>query len=66
MSDDPKKTLTGHELETELLADWRLLFSVLHARFETGDFATGLRLVAPQQGHRPHPLPLGAQALRSR
>jgi 4a-hydroxytetrahydrobiopterin dehydratase len=42
---DPKRTLTGHELETELLADWRLLFSTLHARFETGDFATGLRLV---------------------
>jgi 4a-hydroxytetrahydrobiopterin dehydratase len=45
MSDDPRKTLTGHELETERLADWRILFSVLHARFETGDFATGLRLV---------------------
>ncbi|MCD4536438.1 4a-hydroxytetrahydrobiopterin dehydratase [Nocardioides sp. cx-169] len=42
---DPSKTLGGHELETELLADWRLLFSALHGRFETGDFATGLRLV---------------------
>ncbi|WP_193610184.1 4a-hydroxytetrahydrobiopterin dehydratase [Nocardioides lijunqiniae] len=42
---DPNRTLTGHELETELLADWRLLFSTLHARFATGDFATGVRLV---------------------
>ncbi|MDP3891403.1 4a-hydroxytetrahydrobiopterin dehydratase [Nocardioides sp.] len=42
---DPKKTLTGHDLEQMLLADWRVLFSSLHARFATGDFATGLRLV---------------------
>lgn len=42
---DPRRTLSGHDLETELLADWRLMFSALHARFETGDFATGLRLV---------------------
>lgn len=42
---DPKKRLSGHELEGALLADWRVLFGVLHARFETGDFATGLRLV---------------------
>lgn len=44
-SDDPKRTLSGHDLEALLLADWRILFSSLHARFETGDFATGLRLV---------------------
>ena len=42
---DPRATLDGHDLERELLADWRLLFSALHGRFETGDFATGLRLV---------------------
>jgi 4a-hydroxytetrahydrobiopterin dehydratase len=32
-------------VEAEDLADWRILFSTLHARFRTGDFATGLRLV---------------------
>ena len=37
--------LTGHDVEDERLQDWRLLFSTLHARFETGDFATGVRLV---------------------
>ena len=42
---DPKRTLTGHDLEAELLADWRLMFHALHARFETGSFATGLALV---------------------
>lgn len=42
---DPKKTLTGHDLEALLLADWRILFTSLHARFDTGDFATGVRLV---------------------
>lgn len=40
-----KTTLDGHEIAAELLEDWRLMFSSLHARFETGDFATGLRLV---------------------
>ncbi|MFA6576873.1 MAG: VOC family protein [Nocardioides sp.] len=48
MSDDqsdPKRTLSGHDLEGLLLADWRILFSSLHARFATGDFATGLALV---------------------
>lgn len=56
---DPKKTLTGHDLEQMLLADWRILFSSLHARFETGDFATGLRLaneigaVADELDHHP-------------
>ena len=32
--------------ELEGLDDWRILFHALHARFRTGDFATGLRLVA--------------------
>lgn len=42
---DPKRTLSGHDLEGLLLTDWRILFSSLHARFATGDFATGLALV---------------------
>ncbi|WP_148615657.1 4a-hydroxytetrahydrobiopterin dehydratase [Nocardioides rubriscoriae] len=43
--DDDRPLLGGHDVEAELLADWRLLFDALHARFETGDFATGVRLV---------------------
>lgn len=35
----------GQDLEGEGLNDWRILFSTLTARFGTGDFATGLRLV---------------------
>lgn len=42
---DDKARLDGHAIEAELLDDWRVLFGVLHARFETGSFATGLRLV---------------------
>lgn len=38
-------TLTGDEILTAGLADWRLLFQALHTRFRTGNFATGLRLV---------------------
>lgn len=34
------------DVEVAELADWRMLFRALHARFLTGDFATGLRLVA--------------------
>jgi 4a-hydroxytetrahydrobiopterin dehydratase len=44
MSDKPQK-LSPQDVEAEDLADWRILFSTLHARFRTGDFATGLRLV---------------------
>jgi 4a-hydroxytetrahydrobiopterin dehydratase len=39
------RILDGHDVETALLADWRIMFHRLHARFETGDFATGVRLV---------------------
>jgi len=59
MSDDAKTTLDGHDIETALLEDWRLMFSALHARFETGDFATGLALVnqigaaAEEMDHHP-------------
>lgn len=38
--------LTGERIEQEGLDDWRLLLASLHARFRTGDFATGLRLAA--------------------
>ncbi|MPZ74831.1 MAG: 4a-hydroxytetrahydrobiopterin dehydratase [Nitriliruptorales bacterium] len=51
--------LTGQDLEDEGLDDWRILFSTLHARFETGDFATGVKLVdaiaktAEEMNHHP-------------
>lgn len=38
-------TLTTQEILDAGLDDWRLLLGVLHARFETGDFASGLALV---------------------
>ncbi len=62
MSDDERDDrtlLSGHDVEAELLEDWRILFSRLHARFETGDFATGVRLVeaigraADEMDHHP-------------
>ena len=37
--------LTQEQIETANLADWRAIGEALHARFRTGDFATGLRLV---------------------
>ena len=59
MTDDPKRRLTSQEVEAEGLADWRILFAVLHARFETGSFAKGLDLVnrigaaAEERNHHP-------------
>lgn len=53
------ETLGHVAVESEGLDDWRILFSALHARFLTGDFATGLRLVnaigaeAEAMGHHP-------------
>ncbi|WP_244932110.1 4a-hydroxytetrahydrobiopterin dehydratase [Nocardioides sp. W7] len=44
-TDADKERLDGHGVEAELLADWRVMFAALHARFRTGDFATGLALV---------------------
>jgi 4a-hydroxytetrahydrobiopterin dehydratase len=41
---DPKQPLTGPDVLAAGLDDWRLLMRALHARFRTGDFATGLRL----------------------
>ncbi|WP_310961113.1 4a-hydroxytetrahydrobiopterin dehydratase [Nocardioides terrisoli] len=51
--------LTGDHIATLGLADWRTLQSKLHARFRTGDFATGLDLVnaigavAEEMNHHP-------------
>jgi 4a-hydroxytetrahydrobiopterin dehydratase len=42
---DPKQRLTSLQVDALGLADWRILYAVLHARFRTGDFATGLELV---------------------
>ncbi|WP_139981726.1 VOC family protein [Nocardioides litoris] len=44
MNDD-RKTIGPAEVAGELLEDWRYMLGALHARFATGDFATGLRLV---------------------
>ncbi|MVA77476.1 4a-hydroxytetrahydrobiopterin dehydratase [Auraticoccus sp. F435] len=51
--------LTGQQVADAGLDDWRQLWTRLHARFETGDFATGLALVdaigaaAEELGHHP-------------
>lgn len=42
---DPKRTLTELDLVSEGLPDWRMLIDRLHASFDTGDFATAVRLV---------------------
>ena len=39
------RILSLRDIEAEGLSDWRLLFSALHARYRTRNFATGLRLV---------------------
>ena len=43
--DSDKATLDPAEVAGEMLDDWRYVLGALHARFDTGDFATGLRLV---------------------
>ncbi|MGB9012803.1 MAG: 4a-hydroxytetrahydrobiopterin dehydratase [Aeromicrobium sp.] len=45
MSDDDKTLLNGPQIEAEGLQDWRPLLGRLMARFQTGDFLTGLELV---------------------
>lgn len=45
ISDDDVRALSPAEVAGELLEDWRYVRGALHARFATGDFATGLRLV---------------------
>ncbi len=42
-SPDPKAPVTGADVLAAGLPDWRLLMRALHARFRTGDLATGLR-----------------------
>lgn len=42
---DPKQTLNGHDVETVDLADWRIMHFTLQARFKTGGFVAGLKLV---------------------
>ena len=52
-------TLSFSEVEAAGLDDWRQLFSALHTRYLTGDFATGLALVnvigalAEEANHHP-------------
>ncbi len=59
MNDEAKRRLTPQEIEAESLADWRILFAELHARFETGSFVKGLELVnrigaaAEESNHHP-------------
>ena len=42
---DPKALLSGDQISEMDLPDWRSMYGALEARFRTGDFATGLRLV---------------------
>lgn len=44
-TDDPRRTLSGAEVDAAGLADWRRFPGVIRARFRTGGFATGLSLV---------------------
>jgi len=59
VNDDDKVRLTAEDVEAEGLADWRILFAALHARFETGSFVKGLDLVnrigaaAEERNHHP-------------
>ena len=56
---DDKTVLTYDQVKEAGLADWRWLVQALHARFATGDFATGLTLAgaigaaAEEAGHHP-------------
>jgi 4a-hydroxytetrahydrobiopterin dehydratase len=58
-NDDAKRILSAKDVEAEGLADWRILFDALHARFNTGSFANGLDLVnrigaaAEERNHHP-------------
>ncbi|WP_232678071.1 4a-hydroxytetrahydrobiopterin dehydratase [Nocardioides sp. R-C-SC26] len=59
ITEEDRVVLSGHDVEAELLEDWRLLFARLHARFDTGDFATALQIaaevgaVAEEMDHHP-------------
>ncbi len=58
-SPDPKQVLHPRDVDAAALDDWRVLFRTLHARFETGDFVTGVKLVealaeaAEEMNHHP-------------
>ncbi len=56
---DDRTTLSVADVAGELLDDWRWLLGGLHARFATGDFATGAparqRDRCPGRGRRPPP-----------
>ena len=45
-TDAPQGRLSGDQISEMDLPDWRSMHETLEARFRTGDFATGLRLVA--------------------
>jgi 4a-hydroxytetrahydrobiopterin dehydratase len=45
MSEDGSTTLSEKDIQEAELEDWRVLFTALHARFKTVDFAAGLELV---------------------
>lgn len=45
MTGGDRVLLTGRDVDGEGLADWRPVFSELHARFRTADFASALELV---------------------
>jgi 4a-hydroxytetrahydrobiopterin dehydratase len=45
MSVDGSTTLSEKDIEEAELEDWRVLFTALHARYKTEDFAAGLDLV---------------------
>jgi len=59
IADDDRVVLAPSEIAAELLSDWRLIAGRLCARFSTGTFARGLRLVdqlaaeAEQADHHP-------------
>ncbi len=56
---EPDVLLSGDQITAMGLPDWRSMYHALEARFRTGDFATGLRLVerigaaAEAAGHHP-------------
>lgn len=59
MTDADKTLLTGRDVESEHLEDWRPMFAELHARYGTADFVSALELVnrigaaAEEANHHP-------------
>ncbi|WP_240641045.1 4a-hydroxytetrahydrobiopterin dehydratase [Nocardioides ferulae] len=56
---EDRERLGAQEVEQAAGADWRVVLGRLHARFRTGDFATGVRLLdavaAAAEEHDHHP-----------